>query len=211
MSSQLVSFVKESLEKGLDRNAIREVLLQAGWQEDDVKNALSAFAEIDFPVPVPRPKPYLQAREAFLYLLSFIALYVSAVSFTLLVFSFIDRAFPDPLSFDGDISPTTVASIIVAFPLYLLVMWRLSVESAADPERRRSKIRKWLTYLTLIIGAGIIITDLIALLSNLLEGDLTIRIALKVLTIGTITGCIFGYYLWDLQQAEKEPRKEPRR
>ena len=45
-------------------------MLQAGWREDELTNALSAYADIAFPVPVPRPKPYLQAREAFLYLVS---------------------------------------------------------------------------------------------------------------------------------------------
>jgi len=98
MSTELDVFVKESLAQGLERSAIREVLLRAGWREDELTNALSAYAEIDFPVPVPRPKPYLQAREAFLYLVSFLALYGTALSLLTLVFGFIDKAFPDPLS-----------------------------------------------------------------------------------------------------------------
>ena len=207
MSSELDTFVRASLERGLDRNAIRDVLLQAGWREEELANALSAFADIDFPVPVPRPKPYLQAREAFLYLVSFIALYVTAVSFGGLIFSFIDRAFPDPLSFGEGASSRAltlaISSIIVTFPLYLFLMRRLAKEAAIYPERRESRLRKWLTYLTLVVAAGIIIGDLIALLSQLLGGDLTIRFTLKALTILVITGGIFGYYLWHLQQSEK--------
>ena len=207
MSSELDSFVRASLERGLDRNAIRGVLLQAGWREEELANALSAFADIDFPVPVPRRRPYLQAREAFLYLVSFIALYVTAVSFGGLIFAFINRAFPDPLSFDGGRSSgaltLAIAAIIVTFPLYLFLMRRLAKEAAIYPERRESRLRKWLTYLTLVVAAGIIIGDLIALLSQLLGGDLTTRFTLKAVTILVITGCIFGYYLWDLQQSEK--------
>ena len=49
MNAQLAAFVKESLERGQDRDAIRDVLLQAGWQEGEVNNALSAFADISIP------------------------------------------------------------------------------------------------------------------------------------------------------------------
>lgn len=207
--------MKESLEKGLDRAAIRQALLDAGWREEELRNALAAFADIDFPVPVPRPKPYLQAREAFLYLVSFITLYITAFSFGALIFNFIDRAFPDPLSFRSDFGgafssralTTAIASIIVTFPLYLFLMWKLAREAAADPERRQSRLRKWLTYLTLVIAAGIIIGDLIALLSNLLGGEFAIRFTLKALTILLIIGSIFGFYLWDLRRSERE---EPR-
>ena len=208
MNDQLYSFVKESLEKGLDRSAIRDALLQASWQKEEVRNVLSSFADVDFPVPVPRPKPYLQAREAFLYLVSFITLYISAVSVGTLIFIFIDRAFPAPLDFRGGISSgpltTAISSIVITFPLYLLLLWRLGKDAATSPERRESRVRKWLTYLTLVVAAGIIIGDLIALLSNLLDGDLTVRFTLKILTILAITSCIFGFYLWDLRQTEKE-------
>ena len=50
--------------------------IEAGWQETEVRSGLSGFADVDFSVAVPRPAPYLYAREAFLYLVSFIALYV---------------------------------------------------------------------------------------------------------------------------------------
>ena len=73
---------------------------------------------------------------------------------------------------------------------------------AADPERRQSLVRRWLTYLTLVVGAGIILGDLIALLANVLTGDPTLRFALKAISILAITGCIFGYYLWDMRQTE---------
>ena len=153
-------------------------------------------------------KPYLQAREAFLYLVSFLTLYISAFSFGTLMFVFIDRAFPDPLDFGGGRSSgpltTAIASVVITFPLYLLLMWRLGKDAATSPERRDSRVRKWLTYLTLVVAAGIIIGDLIFLLSSLLGGDLTGPFILKALTILAITGCIFGYYLWDLRQTEQE-------
>ena len=208
MVNELYVFVKEALEKGQDRSAIQQALLQAGWQEEEVKKALASFAQISFPVPVPRPKPYLQAREAFLYLISFIALYITAFSFGALVFAFIDKLFPDPLQFRLFYSSrgltTALAAIIVAFPLYLFMTRLLGKAAAKDPEHRESKVGKWLTYLTLVIAAGIIIGDLIAVLSGLLGGELTTRFVFKAFTILTIAGSIFGYYLWSLQREERE-------
>src|SRR3989344_5706682 len=207
MSNELYAFVKESLEKGQNRSSIQQVLVRAGWQDEEVQKVLASFAEVDFPVPVPKPKPYLQAREAFLYLISFITLYTSAFSFGILVFAFIEKLFPDPVSY-GFFSPrgltTALASIIIAFPLYVFMMWRLARAAAKDPERRQSKVGKWLTYLTLVIATGIIIGDLIAVLSSLLGGELTSRFVLKALTVLSIAGSIFGYYLWSLQKEEKD-------
>ena len=214
MTNELYTFVKEALEKGQSRGDIQRVLGEAGWQEEEVQKALAAFAEVSFAVPVPKPKPYLQAREAFLFLISFIALYISAFSFGILVFAFIDKFMPDPLSY-GEFFPrgltTALASLIIAFPLYLFMMWRLATAATKDPERRQSKVGKWLTYITLVVAAGIIIGDLIAVLSGLLGGELTGRFMLKALTILAITGSIFGYYLWSLQKEEKEKDEKGKR
>lgn len=206
MNRELQAFIKEALERGHGRDEIRRVLLEAGWQDGEVRNGLAGFAELDFPVAVPRPAPYLYAREAFLYLVSFIALYVAAISFGLLVFGLIDYSFPDALDYgdrraSGEVA-TAIASIIVAFPLYLFLTRWLTRQVEADPERRQSLVRRWLTYLTLVVGAGIILGDLIALLANVLTGDPTLRFALKAVSILAITGSIFGYYLWDMRQTE---------
>ncbi len=206
MNAELTAFIKDSLERGQERDAIRDVLLRAGWQESEVRNALSAFADIRFPVAVPRPRHSFHAREAFLYLVSFIALYVTAINFGIMVFGLIDWTFTDPLD-RGNRYPsfgkaTVIASVIVALPLYLFMMRRLSSEIAADPERQQSPVRRWLTYLTLVVAAGFILGDVIALLANLLLGNLAIRFLLKVAAILVITSCIFGFYFWDIRRAE---------
>ena len=208
MNEELRRFIKDSLERGIERESIRNVLLEAGWQERDVRSALAAFADVDFPVAVPRPRPYLHAREAFLYLVSFIALYVFAFSLGAVLFGLIDHTFSDALDYyrsspsTGD--ATAMAAVIVAFPLYLILMRRLAAAVSADPERRQSLVRRWLTYLTLVVGAGIILGDIIALLASLLTGDPTVNFFLKVGAVLLIVVPIFGYYLWDMRQAEDE-------
>ena len=208
MNEELRRFIKESLEQGIDRDTIRNVLLEAGWQERDVSSAMAAYADLDFPVAVPRPRPYLHAREAFLYLVSFIALYVFAFSLGAVLFGMIDHTFSDApdgyRSSPSTADATAIAAVIVAFPLYLILMRRLTAAVATDPERRQSLVRRWLTYLTLVVGAGIILGDIIALLASLLTGDPTVSFFLKVAAVLLIVVPIFGYYLWDMRQAEDE-------
>ncbi len=207
MTNELQTFVKEALEKNIPRLEIRRALLAAGWQEEQVTAALALYAEVDFPIAVPRYRPYFSARETFMYLLLFVCLYISAFNFGALVFNFINRWIPDLQNYgmtDVTAVRMSVASLIVAFPLYL---WLTSIMTRAitrDSEKKSSKIRKWLTYLTLFVAAGVIIGDLITLLFNLLGGELTLRFLLKVLTVFIIAGMIFGYYLWDLRKEEKE-------
>jgi len=204
MNNELRLFVKESLEKNQSRASIKGALLSAGWQEQEIVKALNSFAEVDFPIPVPKKKPYLVAREAFLYLVSFITLYIIAFSFGALIFSFIDIWFPDPLRFGGGVPRTAIASLIVAFPIFLVITRALRMGAMQDPERKESRVKKWLTYFTLVIAAGVLIGDLITVLSSLLGGELSMRFFLKALIVFGIAGSIFGYYLSDLQKEEKE-------
>ncbi|HTM67732.1 MAG TPA: DUF5671 domain-containing protein [Candidatus Binatia bacterium] len=208
MHYDINAFVKEALTRGIPKPEVQAALRKAGWQDDEINAALGLFADVPFAIPVPKRKPYLSAREAFMYLLLFLCLYISAFAFGTLLFHFINRWIPDALqpyaSYDLSSVRMSVASLIVAFPVYL---WLSSLVAGAirkDSEKKASKIRKWLTYITLFITAGVIIGDLITLLFNLLGGELTLRFTLKVLTVLLIAGLIFGYYLWDLRQEEKE-------
>jgi hypothetical protein len=91
----------------------------------------------------------------------------------------------------------------VAFPILLLLASRLAKEIVRDPTRRTSSVRRWLTYLTLLVAACILTGDLISLIYSLLSGELTVRFLLKVLVVAAIAGAVFGYYLWSLRADEE--------
>jgi len=152
-------------------------------------------------VPVPRPRPEISARDAFLYLVMFVSLYASAYQLGSLLFNLIELAFPEGLapyvvdSARGAIRWAT-ASLIVTFPVFLFTATRIAKEIAAEPARRNSAIRKWLTYLTLFVATTVIVGDSISLVYSLLRGDLTIRFVLKTLVVAAIAGSAFGYFLW---------------
>lgn len=207
MTEELRSFIKEALINKLSRTEIRRVLAEAGWTQEEIETGMGSYAEVDFPIPVPRRRPYLSAREAFVYLLLFVCLYWSSWSFGELLFDFINTWIPDALQqyWPSDVFSVrrSVASLIVAFPVFFWLTMVTAGWIRRDPEKKASKIRKWLTYLTLFVAASVIIGDLITLIYNLLAGELTLRFILKVLTVLLIAGLIFGYYLWDLRKEEK--------
>lgn len=204
-SEDLSAFVRESLARDVPRDRIEAVLIEAGWPREKVARALRGFAEVDFPLPVPRPQPYLSAKEAFLYLLLFGTLFLAAFHFGSILFELIEKAFPDPAG--SDFSPRSVrwgvSYVVVAFPVFLYLTMRQARELRQDPTKRASKVRRWLTYLTLFVAAGFLIGDLVALIFHFLEGELTVRFFLKVLVVAAIAGTAFGYYLRDLRKEEE--------
>ena len=96
INEDLTGFIREALNRGVSRDDIRGALHQADWPEDEIEAALRGFAVVDLPLAVPRPRPSLSAREAFLYLVLFGTLYVSAYSLGALLFQLTNLALPDP-------------------------------------------------------------------------------------------------------------------
>jgi len=208
-SDELIDFVRDALGRGLSRAQVEEALRQAGWKPDQVNGALSAFAAVEFPIPVPRPRPLLSAREAFMYLLLFTTLYVVAFNLGTLLFQFINRAFPDPASslpetYLRESIRFSVSALIVALPVFLYMSRLTNSATNLDASKRTSPIRRWLTYLTLFVEACVLIGDFTSLVYSLLGGELSVRFVLKVLTVGVIAGTVFWYYLSDLRFDEKE-------
>jgi hypothetical protein len=210
VSDELSLFVKESLTRRLPPAQIEEALRRAGWADEQIRAALAAFAPVDFPIPVPRPRPYLSAREGFTYLLLFGMLYTSAYNLAQLFFRIIDYLLPDAADLPGDYIQQgirwSVSSLIVAFPVFAYLSRVTEREVRDDPAKRASKVRRWLTYMTLFLAGSFLIGDVITLVYNLLGGELSIRFALKVATVAILAGTTFGYYLLDLRLDEQEGR-----
>lgn len=205
---QLETFVKEALQGGCTKTDIAKVLESAGWASDQIKSALGTYSDASFPVPVPKPRPSLSSREAFLYLVMFTSLYYGAWNLGSLLFTFINRAFPDPTELNyrapWDEQRWSTAAVIITFPVFLFMARYIGNEIARNPLKRLSPVRRWLTYMTLFISAFVLFGDVTTLIYELLGGDLTIRFMLKVLVVAAIAGSAFAYYLLDLRPEERE-------
>ncbi len=149
-------------------------------------------------------------KDFFLHLLSMVTLYVSAISVTVISFQAINTWIPDIVdqyySAENAQSAirTALAFLIVVFPVYLFTSWTLTKSYQKDASKHKQWIRKWLVYFTLFIAALIIIGSTIALVMTFLNGEITVRFILKLLTVLLVTGSIFGYYLWDEKNYEKK-------
>lgn len=203
----LVEFVKSALAQGQPRARIAEVLKKAGWPADQIDDALGAFADVDFPTPVPKPKAYGSAREAFLLIVYFSLLGMVATQVGGLAFAWIDRFFADDLTRDNYAwqwassgMRWSIASLLVGYPIFLLLGWRLAARKRRDPDRRRSRVRAWLTYVTLIFAAGALIGDLVAVVYQFLEGGLSTRFAAKAGVVGVISAAILWNYSRDAER-----------
>ena len=150
-------------------------------------------------------------KDIFLHLVGIIALIASAISFLTIVFQCVNIFFPNSL--DGYYSSQSAYSgvrwgisfLVVAFPVFVFVMRSFRKEYAENPEKRSLPIRKWLLYFALFIAALVILGDVVALLNNFLEGDLTARFIFKVLAVFFTAGAVFRYYIWELKSAEFTP------
>jgi len=146
-------------------------------------------------------------KEVFLHLLEFVALYAVVIGFISLLFQYVNLLIPDVLergfyatSSYYSIARRAMATLIVIFPVYLFTAKYLNKLYLARPERQHSRLRKWLGYFTLFIAGGTVLIDLVTLIYNFLQGDLTTRFILKVLSILLVAALVFVYYLWDLKR-----------
>lgn len=211
-SLELERFVHEALSRGQGKQATAQALAAAGWSAEQTRGALDAYADVDFAVPVPKPRASLSAREAFAYLVMFSTLYFVAYHLGSLLFDLINLAWPDAA--DGRYSMWrssineslrwSVSALVIAFPVFVFCARRIALDVARHPIKRLSPVRRWLTYLTLFIAATVLIGDMTSLVFNLLGGELSVRFVLKVLVVAAIAGSAFGYYLWDLRREEDQ-------
>lgn len=130
-------------------------------------------------------------------------LYGSAIALIRLLFDYINYVFPDSLSYyydpyQGSVS-FEIATLIVLFPVFLLLMRAIRREIAKDSTRRDVWVRRWALYLTVFIAGLTIVGDLVTLIYYFLSGeDITIRFLLKVAVVLLVASGGFMHFLADI-------------
>jgi len=207
--NRVAEFIQKSLDAGIPVPSFVGLLNARGWTEKQAYSALADHYQRETGIEVPpRPGSGASARDAFFYLLIFSTLAVWTLSLGCLAFSLIDRWLADPLfrgfgeTFSTYTVTTSLAAILVAFPLYLLVSRTVLREAAADPDKLDSGIRKWLTYMALVIAASVFMGDLIAALAYLLRGELTSVFLAKSFVVLVLSTGVIWYYFGGLRRVE---------
>jgi hypothetical protein len=206
-AENLDSFIEAAKGKGASDEFLVSMLREQGWPAKEIYAALRRRYEsvTGLALPAHGGGAGESARDAFLYLLVYATLATWTTALGSLLFTFIDRWFPDALAqqnFENSryAVSSEMACIIVAFPVFVLVMRFILRDVERHPDKIESGVRKWLTYIALLITAGVVIGDLINFLSYFLRGELTVRFVLKSLTVMGIAGSIFWYYLGFLKR-----------
>lgn len=148
------------------------------------------------------------AMHFFLYLVSFLSLCFLSTGAGAILFQFINKNFSDSdaLRYDyaGYFSQYAIkygiAALIIAAPVYFILMYLINKYIYEEKISENSKVRKWLTYIVLFFTAGTILGDLVTLVYNMLGGDIMARFILKVIVVLFIAGAIFSYYLVDMKR-----------
>ena len=205
MNSQITDFVHEALLRGISREDISKSLLKGGWTLKEINSTLDGFVDCSLPLPVPRKRVSGSAREAFLFLMLFSALYTAVFALGSVLFDLINLNLSKP----GEMIALSIgslrygiASVVVSFPIFIFMNKVIARAALRNPGQRISPVRRWLTYLTLFIASVSIVTDIIALIVRFLSGDLTLRFGLKILVVAMLAGIVFFYYLRDLRRDE---------
>lgn len=144
------------------------------------------------------------AKDFFINLGAIVALYTSVISLLTLLFVAIDKAYPRVIEnysyFSSSSISWPVATLIIFFPIFLLLMWILEREYRVNPEKQNSAIHRWLTYITLFLAGLTVAIDLITVLYYFIDGqELTVGFLLKVLVLLVVASSIFIYYVSDLR------------
>ena len=149
-------------------------------------------------------KPKVTPKDFFLWVGAMVALYVSVFSFVTLLFEYINRAYPDPLSYNyvdpysGSIR-FAIASLLVLFPVFLVIMRFIRGDIAQIPEKRDLWVRRWALFVTVFVAGATVIIDLITLINYFLGGDLTTPFILKVLVVLLVAGGAFLHFVADVR------------
>ncbi len=143
------------------------------------------------------------AKYAFLYMLSLVALLFTALGVGQILFNGINYFIKDlPGIYSSAAMPLTAAisMLVIAAPIYFLTMRSLENSLVKGNLDTDAAIRRWLVYFILFVSAVVMIFWLIFTLSNFLDGELTSKFIYKVLTVFVIAGGIFSYYFYDIRR-----------
>jgi hypothetical protein len=152
--------------------------------------------------------PSLTPRFFFISLGVIISLITSASAFLVLLFEILNKKFPDALnstyqygyySYDFETIKGTIATLIIFFPVFLLLSYYWRKISKKELGAKDNVIFKWMIYLVLFLASLLIVIDLVTLVRYFVSGEITSRFIFKVLG-AAVVACLIGYnYLYELK------------
>ncbi len=142
------------------------------------------------------------ARNFAVQLGSLITLYVSLVATIFIIFGVINVLFPDAASGYWEYDSTQqsirigIAMLVVFFPAFL-VLTRMTNQIRRKEDGSYLTLTKWIVYLSLLVGGGVLLGDFVTVILTYLNGEVTARFILKATALAAIVGATLYYYIMD--------------
>lgn len=146
------------------------------------------------------------AKHFALQLGSLVSLYLSLSFLLVLLFGLINLLYPDATNGIYEIESASssvrigIAMVLVFFPTYLTLTRLVNSNRRNSKDNKYLGLTKWLIYLSLLIGGGALLGDLVAVIMTFLEGEITVRFILKALSVLLVVGAAFYYYVLDARE-----------
>jgi glucan phosphoethanolaminetransferase (alkaline phosphatase superfamily) len=143
------------------------------------------------------------AKHFVLQLGSLVSLYLSLGFLLSLLFSIINIVFPDAIDdywtieSNHDMVRISIAMLVVFFPTYIFLTRTVNKIRRTEADGTYLSLTKWLVFLSLLAGGGVLLGDLVAVIMAFLEGEITQRFILKAFAVLVVVGAAFHYYILD--------------
>ncbi len=210
-SAELRAFVKAAREQGATDEFLVAMLRDKGWPAKDVYAVFAQQYADQTGIVLPEPPGRLEAaREAFFHLLAFVTLGTWIFSIGSIWFDLIESWVPDPTvdRLDGFVTgriSRQLASIIVAFPVFIWATRSILRDQMENPDKAESAVRRWVSNIGLLLTALVFLGDLITFVTVLLQGEITTRFALRCCVVLVLAGAVFLYYSRGLGKSRTLP------
>lgn len=142
-------------------------------------------------------------KQFALQLGSLISLYLSLSFLLVLLFGVINLMFPDAAEEYYQTASTSssvrlgIAMLIVFMPTYLILTRAVNKLRRQEVDKTYLILTKWLIYLSLVVGIGVLLIDLVIIIMTFLEGEVTQRFTFKAAAVGAVIGAAVHYYILD--------------
>lgn len=157
-------------------------------------------------------QPKMTPKFFFLSLGVIVSLITVVASFLTLAFDVLDKKFPDALnavyqygyaSYNYDAIRSSIATLIIVFPVFLLLsyLWSKTVKNGLGSID--SSIRKWMVYLILFLSSIVLIVDLVTLVRYFVSGEITSRFIYKVIVTLLVALFVGVYYIFEITNRDR--------
>ena len=205
----LEKYIATARAQNATNDQIKQQLVQGGWVESEVSEALNPQPSGAPNLPPP-PVPRFGMWVAFQYIILFISLYISATALGGLLHTAVDRIFQDRINqydygstINSYLLNVYLAFLIVGFPIFAYLFITLKRQTIKKPAVKNITSRKILIYITLVGTFLIMVGHLIGTIMSFLNGSIALSSIFHLGVTFLIAGTIFVYLLL----AVKEDRK----